>query len=396
MTPSPVAHAPHIFLSCGEASGDRYGAALVAALRRRRPDLRLTALGGPALAAAGARIIQPSGPLAVMGFGEVLGALPRLLAARRRVWRHLSRGEIDLCVPVDFPGFNLRVATAARQRGIPVFYLVAPQLWAWGAWRLPGLRRAVDRLGVILPFEPDWFGARGIEVVALGHPLVEDYPEVSAGAHSDRREARLGAPDAPLTLGLLPGSRRQEVARLLPELLGAAALLRARLAPRPLTCVVSAAPGLERSLLESAARQGATISSAPLPDLLPTLDLALVCSGTASLEVALAGVPHEVVYRTSAFSYAVARRLVRVPHIGLANLILAEDFVREHIQAEVTPLALAAALGDWLGDAARRRRFAAGVDRLRARLGPPGAWERAADVALALLDARVPAARPEK
>jgi lipid-A-disaccharide synthase len=395
MTPSPVAHAPHIFLSCGEASGDRYGAALVAALRRRRPDLRLTALGGPALEAAGAKIIQSSGPLAVMGFGEVLDALPRLIAARRRVWRHLSRGEIDLCVPVDFPGFNLRVAAAARQRGIPVFYLVAPQLWAWGAWRLRGLRRAVDRLGVILPFEPDWFGARGIEVVALGHPLVDDYPAASTGADSDRREARLGAPDAPLTLGLLPGSRRQEVARLLPELLGAAALLRARLAPRPLTCVVSAAPGLKRSLLVSAARQGATISTTPLPDLLPTLDLALVCSGTASLEVALAGVPHEVVYRTSALNYAVARRLVRVPHIGLANLILAEDFVREHIQAEVTPTALAAALGDWLGDAARRHRFAAGVDRLRTRLGPPGAWDRAADVALALLDSRLAAARPE-
>lgn len=395
MTPSPVARPPHIFLSCGEASGDRYGAALAAALRRRRPDLRLTAVGGPALEAAGAEIIQPSGPLAIMGFGEVVGALPRLLAARRRVWRHLSRGEIDLCVPVDFPGFNLRVAAAARQRGIPVFYLVAPQLWAWGAWRLGELRRAVDRLGVILPFEPDWFGARGLEVAALGHPLAEDYPAASTGADSDRREARLGASSGPVTLGLLPGSRRQEVTSLLPELLGAAALLRARLAPRPLICVVSAAPGLEPGLLAAAARQGATISTAPLSDLLPALDLALVCSGTATLEVALAGVPHEVVYRTSAFSYAVARRLVRVRHIGLANLVLAEDFVREHIQAGVTSAALASALEDWLQNVARRRRFVADVERLRDRLGPPGVWDRAAEVALALLGARVAAVRPE-
>ncbi len=395
MTPSPAARAPHIFLSCGEASGDRYGAALAAALRRRRPDLRLSAVGGPALAAAGAEIVQASGPLAIMGFGEVLGALPRLLAARRRIWRHLSRGQIDLCVPVDFPGFNLRVAGAARRRGIPVFYLVAPQLWAWGAWRLKGLRRSVDRLGVILPFEPEWFGARGLEVVALGHPLVGDYPPDAVGAGAARREARLADADAPLTLGLLPGSRRQEVARLLPDLLRAAALLRARLAPRRLTCIVSAAPGLDRELLAAAERAGATVSPTPLPRLLPELDLALVCSGTASLEVTLAGVPHEVVYRTSALNYAVARRLVRVPYIGLANLVLGEEFVREHIQAGVTPPALAGALADWLDDGERRRRFAAGVVRLRARLGPPGAWDRAAEAALALLDARAAAARPE-
>jgi lipid-A-disaccharide synthase len=239
------------------------------------------------------------------------------------------------------------------------------------------------------------FGSRGIDVAALGHPLVEDYPAAAAGAAAARREARLDAGEAPVTLGLLPGSRRQEVARLLPELLGAAALLRARLGARPLTCVVSAAPGLERSLLNPAARQGATISSAPLPELLPSIDVALVCSGTASLEVALAGVPHEVVYRTSAVSHAIARRLVRVPHIGLANLILAEDFVPEHIQGDVTSVRLAAALGSWLDDAGRRRRFSVGVDRLRARLGPPGAWERAADAALSLLDARRAAARPE-
>ncbi|MHB8078771.1 MAG: lipid-A-disaccharide synthase [Candidatus Krumholzibacteriia bacterium] len=394
MTPSPDARAPHVFLSCGEASGDRYGAALAAALRRRRPGLRLTAVGGPALAAAGAEIIQASGPLAVMGFGEVLGALPRLVAAHRRVARHLARGGIDLCVPVDFPGFNLRIAAAARRRGIPVFYLVAPQLWAWGAWRLPGLRRAVDRLGVILPFEPDWFATRGVAVVALGHPLVEDYPEAAAREGAAEREARLAAPDAPLTLGLLPGSRRQELAHLLPELLGAATRLRARLAPRPLRCVVSAAPGLDRRLLEAAARQDASVSTVPLTRLLPELDLALVCSGTASLEAALAGVPHEVVYRTSPFSYAIARRLVRVPYIGLANLVLGEPLVREHIQAGVTAEGLAAALGDWLTDPARRRRFAADVQRLRARLGPPGAWDRAAEAALALLDARAAAGAP--
>ncbi len=387
MTENEAIRAPRLFLSCGEPSGDRYGACLVNALRRRVPGLQVAALGGAALAAAGAEIVQPMEPLAVMGFGEIAGALPALLAARRRVWRHLAAGQVDLCVPIDFPGFNLRVARQARRRGIPVFYLVAPQLWAWAPWRIGGVRRGVDRLGCLLPFEPAWFAARGVPAVALGHPLVDAFPAARVEADAVAREARLADERLPLTLGVLPGSRRQELARLLPPLLGAAAELQRRLAPRRVACVVSAAPGVDARPWRARLAGVAEVTDEPLTQLLPRLDLALVCSGTASLEVALAGVPHEVVYRTSPFNYAIARRLVNVRRIGLANLVLGEDLAREHLQDEVTPERLARALSDWVAEPGRRRALAAGVARLRDRLGPPGFWERAADAALALLAA---------
>lgn len=388
MPPRPSPGFCHVFLSCGEASGDRYGAALVAALRRRLPALRVSALGGPALAAAGAEIVAPAAPIAVMGFGEVAAALPAIWRTRRRLWRHLADAGVDLCVPVDFPGFNLPLARRARGCGVPVFYVVPPQLWAWGAWRLGGVRRAVDLAGTILPFEAPWFEARGVPVLPLGHPLAEDYPEAAVAAAAGEREARLTDAASALTLGLLPGSRRQEIARLLPPLLGAAAALRGRLGGRPLRVVVSAAPGTDRARLAAAVGAAAEVSAAPLPELLPRLDLALVCSGTASLEAALASVPHELVYRTSPLNYALARSLVRVRRVGLANLILGEDLVAERLQQEVAPAPLADALAAWAGCAERRRRFAAGAARLRARLGPPGCWERAAEAAVGLLARR--------
>lgn len=364
-------------LSCGEASGDRYGAAMADALRRINPRLRFSALGGETLAAAGVEIVQDAGPISVMGFGEVVGALPRILAARRRVARHLAGGGVDLFLPIDFPGFNLNLSRSARRAGVPVFYLIAPQLWAWGSWRIGQLRRGVDRLGAVLPFEREFFAARGIDVVDLGHPLVDDYPAAALDRDRHLRGERLGDPAAPLTLGLLPGSRRQEVTRLLGVFLAAAARLRGD-SGRVMRVLVSAAPGVDRRLLAPAADAGCEIVDEPLPRLLPRLDLALVCSGTASLEAALAGVPHAVVYRTSGFNYAVARLLVKVRRIGLANLVLERDVAPEFIQGEARPETLAADLQLWLDDERRRARFAADVDRLRGRLGGGGFWDRAA------------------
>ncbi|MFO7652276.1 MAG: lipid-A-disaccharide synthase [Candidatus Krumholzibacteriia bacterium] len=375
----------HVFLSCGEASGDRYGAALLSALRERDPYVRCTALGGSALAAAGAEIVQSSADLAVMGFGGVVGALPAILRARRRIWRHLADGGVDLVVPIDFPGFNLRVARRARKLGLPVFYLVPPQLWAWGAWRIGGLRRSVDRLGTILPFEADWFAERGVDVFPMGHPLVEDYGGWDLDGTIMAREQRF-ASEEPLTLLLLPGSRRQEAARLASILKVSASIVAAGLGRRSLRVVVSRAPGMDGALLRDAVGAGVDIRREPLPVLLKGADLALVCSGTASLEAALAGVPHDIVYRTGALDYALARRLVRVDRFGLANLILGEDLVPEHLQEEVAPVPLARSLQRWVHDAGERRRFYAGVRRLREACGPPGVWSRTAEALLDHLD----------
>lgn len=385
----------HVFISCGEASGDRYGARLAAALRRRDPSLRVTALGGDQLAAAGVELVGRSEDVAVMGVGEILRAVPALARARRRLTRHLADG-VDLFLPIDFPGFNGQLAGAARRRGVPVFWLVAPQLWAWGRWRAAAYRRRIDRLGTILPFETSFFRELGFAVEPLGHPLLDDYGAAFGfEATVRRREERLNRREGPLVVGLLPGSRRQELAALLPVLKVTSQAITGHLSGREVRFVVSVAPGVARQRVEAAFDAAAEFSSEPLPALLPRLDLALVCSGTASLEAALAGVPHEIVYRTGALTAFVGRRLVRTPHIGLANLVLGRQVVREHVQQDASPLPLARELLSWLARPADRQAYYGEMRRLRQLCGEPGAWERAADAALAMLrPAGVPDGKP--
>ncbi len=380
-TDSPL----HVFLSCGEASGERYGAELARVLRERLPDVRFTALGGETLAAAGVEIVCERSALSIMGFGGILSALPTVWRARRKLWQHLSTGDVDLCVPIDAPGFNLGLAAHARRRGVPVFYLVAPQLWAWGGWRAGKLRRAVDLLGTLLPFEPAYFEARGVPTVWLGHPQLEIYDKLGADRDRKAREMRFCASSSVLTVGLLPGSRRQELDHHLPLMLETVARLKSLVPQRSFRCIVSRAPGVDDETLAPALTAGVEVSDAPLARLLPELDLTLVCSGTASLETALAGVPHAIAYRTSAFNHLVASRLVRIPRIGLANLVLERDLVREFVQKEATPDNLARDLADWLNNGSRRARFASNVDALREMLGVPGVWSRAADAALSLI-----------
>ena len=382
----------HVFICCGEASGDRYGARLAGALLRRDPRLRITALGGPELAAAGVELVGRSGDLAVMGIGEVFRALPALARARRRLERHLADG-VDLFLPIDFPGFNGHLAAAAHRAGVPVFWLVAPQLWAWGRWRAASYRRRIDRLGTILPFETRFFRELGFAVEPLGHPLMDDYGAgfgFEAGVR--RREDRLGRRDGPLVIGLLPGSRRQELDALLPVLKVTSQAITGHLSGRDVRFLVSLAPGVDRESVASRFKAAAEFTDEPLPALLPKLDLALVCSGTASLEAALAGVPHEIVYRTGALTAFVGRRLVRTPHIGLANLVLGREVVREHLQQDASPLPLARELLSWLARPADRQAYYGEVRRLRQLCGEPGAWERAAQAALGMLDERPPAA----
>jgi len=378
----------HVFLSCGEASGDRYGAALTAALRRERPGIRVTALGGQALAVAGADVIAASDEIAVMGFGEVAARLPAILRVRQRVWQHVARTGVDVVVPVDFPGFNLRLAGRARRLGLPVFYVVPPQLWAWGAWRLRRLRRDVSRLGTILPFEPDWFESRGVSTVHLGHPLMEDYAGYPFDERRQQRESRLEDPDRPVTVGLLPGSREQEIRRLLPTMKVAAGMIQSWLGRRRVRILVSRAPGRDGQLAEAIAGEAATVTDEPVSLLAERLDLALVCSGTASLELALAGVPHAIAYRTSALNYGIARRLVKVPHVGLANLVLGRPLVAEHLQDAADPTHLSGSLLSLLNTPGNREEFYRGCHEVRERCGGSGVWRRAARSILALVPDR--------
>jgi len=377
----------HVFLSCGEASGDRYGADLVSALRASAPDLRISALGGRGLADCNIELIHSADGLGVMGFTDVARAWPAIRRARRDVSDFLRREKVDLVIPMDFPGFNGWVAGRAKSRGIPVFWLIAPQLWAWGRWRAGRLRRQVDRLGTILPFETEFFSRLDFPVFPMGHPLSDVYGKGFPYRESrQRREGVFNDRNATLTVGLMPGSRRKELDRLLPTLKVTVQALAGHLQGRSLRLVASVAPGMDDRAVAAGLDSQVEISRTPLPRLLPELDLALVCSGTASLECALAGVPHEIVYRTGRLDFAVARRLVKVPYIGLANLILDEPMVLEHIQDHALPLPLARSLMRWLARVERREAFYAACDRLRELCGPPDVWLRTAAGILEFLE----------
>ena len=387
MKPASSKQPLHIFLSCGEASGERYGAALARALRQRQPDLRLSGLGGQALADAGVELVGRSDEIAVMGITDVAKALPRILKVRSRIRSAVENTDVDLVVPVDFPGFNLDIAGRARRAGHPVYFVVAPQLWAWGSWRMGQLRRSVDKLGTLLPFEADYFSHHGIHCDALGHPLIDDYTAEAATTTLNTRDLRFRDPTQPLTIGLLPGSRRQEVNLLAPLLADAAEQLCRSQPGRKFQWMISSAPGVDPLWLSDLQqRTGAEVTTASMPDLLPQLDLALVCSGTASLEATLAGVPHSLVYRTSALNYRLGKMLVQVNRIGLANLILDRDVVREFVQDEASPSALAYDLGLWIDNRARRRRYAEHVMLLHSRLGRPGFWDRTAASILSMIE----------
>jgi lipid-A-disaccharide synthase len=369
--------APLVFIAAGEPSGDLHGAGLARALRARIPGVRLLGLGGARMEAEGVRLLATVDDLAVMGFVEVASRLPYFLRLRRQVFDTLMREGVDLVIPIDYPGFNLRMARYAKQRGIPVLYYIAPQVWAWHASRARDLARDTDAVAVILPFEEDFLRGAGANARFVGHPLLD-----LGGPDLPRDEAlrRWGADPTRPVLALFPGSRPQEVRRHL-DLFNAAAVDVVRRRPD-----VQPIIGASRDL-DPAAFAG---SPWPLADdprgLLHHATAAIVKSGTTTLEAALAGTPFVVAYRMNPLSYQLARRLVEVPHIALANLVAQERLAPELVQDAATPAALRDAVLPLLdADSPERRRMVEGLSRVRASLGGAGAAARVADMAAGLL-----------
>ncbi len=360
----------------GEASGDLHAAGVAEALRRRVPSLAMTGVGGERMAAAGVELIERSERLAVMGFLEVLTQVPRHWSLLRALRKRFASGRVGLVVLVDYPGFNLRVAAAAREAGVPVLYYITPQIWAWRAKRVHVMARTITRAAVILPFEEKLLRAHDIDARFVGHPLLDHAAEMPT---REEARARLGLPlDAPV-LALFPGSRATEIAQHLDAFVTTARLLESRMPG--LRTIVSVAPSV-------------TIDRARCPyQLVPSAsftvwraaDAALAKSGTSTLEAALAGCPLIVAYRAGRATAAIARRLMIVRQVGLVNLVTGRTIAPEFVQEHMRPDAMAAALAPLLRDSPARRQMLAELAAVRASLGECGAAERVAALALEML-----------
>ena len=363
-----------ILMVAGEASGDLHASKVVAEVVSRSGGARVYGVGGDRMKAAGMELVYHADDFAVAGFVEVLRHVPRLrLAMDRLTELAVSRGT-RLAVLVDYPGFNLMLARRLRRRGIRVLYYISPQVWAWGEGRVAAIRERVDRMAVILPFEVEFYRERGVAVEFVGHPLLEE-PGIAAAPGIRER-----VPERPV-LGLLPGSRREEVRRHLGPMLEAARLLSRRV------------PGLEVRLgraagVDTSAAEAAGVEIVPPERVYGMMREAtglIVTSGTATLEAACLGAPMAVVYRTSALSYLIARLLVRVPDIGLVNVVAGRRVVPELIQNDVTPRSLARAVEPYFTDDETLAATSRALIGVRERLGTPGASARVADMVLEML-----------
>ena len=365
-----------VLFVAGEASGDLHAAGVAAALRRIRPELQLAAVGGAKLAEQGVEMIHLDSHLGVMGFFEILEHIPAHYRLLGRISRMMERGEIALIVLIDYPGFNMKVAERAKERGVPVLYYVTPQVWAWGASRIPKLARLISKAAVILPFEEKLLRGYGVDATFVGHPMLDR--AVGMPSKTAARET-LGIPRDAEVLALFPGSRQQEIDRHLKAFVAAAERLALR---RPgLRVVVSVAPTVK---LDPVRCPFPLVHSRSLT-VLRAADAGLCKSGTTTLEAAIAECPLVVAYRTGALSYLLARMVVTVPHIGLVNVVAGREVAPEFIQDRIQPGPLAKALERLLQPGPARESALAGLGEVRARLGTPGAADRVAEMASALV-----------
>jgi lipid-A-disaccharide synthase len=368
-----------VFISAGEASGDLHASRLVEELRQRT-EVKVEAIGGRRLEEAGARLIFPMEKLSVVGLSEAISRVPSLIKAYFAVRGRLRRTSPHLFIPVDFPGFNLRLAGAARSAGVPVMYYIAPQIWAWGAGRINTLKKVVDRMAVVLPFEEELYREHGIAADFVGHPLAGNV-HPSVGRATFRAENGFGAED-PL-VGLLPGSRWHEVERLLPPMLEAfKQLKKSRPACRAAIALAEEIPSEKVRGIAREVGLNPKILTGRTYDLIESSDAIIAASGTVTLEAAILETPMVIVYGMSKLTFAVARRVVKTEHIGLVNLVAGERIVPEYVQEQIVPSALREDIEDMLFNPQRRERILAGLRRVKGQLGEGGASGKAADVAL--------------
>ena len=371
---------PEILISAGEASSDMYAARLAQALRERT-NARLFGMGGPRMAEAGVELIADYHEVSVVGIAEVLHKIPTVVGVQRRLAREAVRRRAALAILIDSPGTHLGVARRLKKHGIPVGYFIGPQVWAWRASRVRVVKRRVDRMVVIFPFEEKIYRDAGVPCDFVGHPLID---VVRPSIDRDEFSHRHGLDPERLIVALLPGSRRNEIAQHYSRGLDACELLARDLKPLGgVEFVHVAAPRLGANLFAPyGERPGVNIKriEGGAYDALAAADCAIVASGTATIEAALLGTPMVVIYRVAPLTAAILRHMVHTPFISMVNLVAGRRVVPELIQDDFTPAAVANQVRYLLESSEARNTMKAGLAEVRAKLGSGSAIERAADI----------------
>ena len=373
-------------LVAGEASGDTHGAALIAGLQAQHPEADLFGVGGPKMFRAGLRLYATLDDLQVHGLVEVMRHLPRLYGLLNTFKEALEQECPDALVCIDYPGFNLKLAAHAQTLGIPVVFFNSPQIWAWRKRRLQKIRKVVDHMLVLFPFEETIYQEAGVGVTWVGHPLVDE-----AGAAEDGSCLReeLGLAKTPV-LTLAPGSRPSELSRHLPVLQATLPLLRSHVPG--LQVLLPIADTLDAEGIRSMLRDAAVpihLLHGRFSEAIRACDAAVVASGTASLQTALALTPNVLIYRVAPLTYWLARKLAQVQHMGMANVLAQREIIPELLQDDCTPTRIAAAITPLLCDPEVRSRMVTDLEPIRQQLGEPGAYVRAVQALLDFLQRRL-------
>jgi lipid-A-disaccharide synthase len=371
-----------VLIVAGETSGDLHGASLMRAMHEDDRSIEFRGIGGTRMIEAGLDPIRHVRDMNFMGFIEVVRHLPFILRTFRDIRRLITFWKPDIAILIDYPGFNLKLAPELKHAGIPVMYYISPQLWAWHRDRVKLVKKYIDRMVVLFAFERDFYREYSIEADFVGHPLIDlAKPQENRAAF----RKRLGISDGIPLVGLLPGSRNQEIDRIIPMMTGAVSLLDRP--DRPVAAVLGCAPEIEDSRFDRHIRgtrihplRGSTY------DLMAHADVLVVTSGTATLESAILGAPMVIVYKTSPLTFMLGKMLVHVDHIGMINIVAGSRIVPELWQDAVTPAGIAREVDAFLDDPARLSATRSALGIVRDKLGPPGAAGRAAAVAYELLE----------
>lgn len=380
MTSTP--NKPCVAIIAGEASGDQHGAKLVMALQKRQPELFFCGIGGPALRQAGVRIVLDAADLTVVGITEVLSKIPDILKGMAVIKKLLKSLKPDLLILIDFPDFNIHIAAGAKRLGIPVLYYISPQIWAWRRGRGKRIGKLVDHMAVILPFEEQYYQEFDVPVTFVGHPLLDDALPPTGQA------LKVGLQDPPV-IGLVPGSRENEITRLLPIMLEAGDILKQRL--KHVTFVVSQAVSVDRELIQTIVKrrpgwENVDVVSDGVERVFERCDGIVAASGTVTLQAAIYGTPMVIIYKVSPVSAWLAKILVRVPNVGLVNLVAGRELAPELLQDDATGANIARAIQNMLEDEDELYQLRHRLIALREVLGGTGASDRVADLALGMID----------